>query len=474
VRVRVVGEGARPVARVTVTWTAGAGGSATPASSVTDRDGVASTSWRLGGTAGSQELTASVVGGRVSGVLVATATAGRAASVRVAGDTVLSLVPGVTVALGAVALDRFGNVLTTPVSWTSADGAVATVDATGRLVTRAPGTVVLQAVSDTARARVTVRVAAQSSLSVTRVSPETLVPGGTLVIEGAGFGEGAAAAQVRVAGVTAAIVEATPTRIRATVPALDALPCIGTEGGAVTVLRQSATGATDSVRTAVALPTTATRRSLRVGESVALLTASDARCTQLDGGGRYIVSVFNTDDSGDRSGARAAARDARTQHAGRSCAARAVAGPPRRARDLARAVGRGRARRTGRRRASRAAGVGARAAAPHRLPARRPCAPSARAGSGAAFRSSGARGARSTRAAALGVDRIGGGGGHRRHGLDRRLRLPGGRLRETADRRCAHASSTWAGRRCSTRTSRTPNAGRVDAVYRQVGARSTT
>jgi hypothetical protein len=157
VRVRVVGEGARPVARVTVTWTAGAGGSATPASSVTDRDGVASTSWRLGGTAGAQELTASVAGGRVSGVLVATAAAGRAASVRVAGDTVLSLVPGVTVALGAVALDRFGNVLTTPVSWTSADGAVATVDATGRLVTRAPGTVVLQAVSDTARARVTVR-----------------------------------------------------------------------------------------------------------------------------------------------------------------------------------------------------------------------------------------------------------------------------------------------------------------------------
>ena len=301
VRVRVVGAGARPVGGATVSWTAAGGGTATPTSSVTDRDGVASTSWRLGGTAGAQQLTATVSGGAVSGVLVATAAAGRAASVRVAGDTVLALVPGVTVALGAVALDRFGNALATPVVWSSADGAVATVDAAGRLVTRAPGTVVVEAVSDTARARVTVRVSAQSALSVTRISPEPLVAGGTLTIEGAGFGEGASAARVQVAGVTAAIVEATPTRIRATVPALEALPCLATGGGAVTVLRQGAAGTTDSVRTAVALPTTATRRSLRVGESVALLTAADARCTQLEGGGRYIVSVFNTSASGDSS-----------------------------------------------------------------------------------------------------------------------------------------------------------------------------
>jgi hypothetical protein len=284
----------------TVTWTPADGGRATPASSVTDADGVASTTWTLGAAAGTQTLAASTGAVAVRTVLTATAAAGRPATVRVQGDSSLGLVPGVTLALSAVVADRFGNqVAGAPITWRSADPTVVTVDDAGRLIARAPGSTSIEVSSDTARARLTVRVDAVSAMSITRVAPDTLVPGGTVTIDGAGFVQTGAGTEVWVSGVKASVVEVTPTRIRATVPAISALPCAPPNGGAVTVRRNLGTGIVDSVRRATVLPV-ATRRSLRVGESVTALTADEARCTQLEGGGRYIVSVFNTEQSGDR------------------------------------------------------------------------------------------------------------------------------------------------------------------------------
>jgi hypothetical protein len=300
VRVRVTATGGGAVRGTTVIWTANDGGRATPASSTTDANGVAQTTWTLGTSAGVQTLLAAAGAAPVRTQFLATAAPGRPASVRLQGDTALGLVPGLAVQLRALVADRFGNTLdAAPVAWTSQDGSVATVDAAGRLIARAPGTTTVEAVSDTARARLTVRVAPQTSLVISRVAPDTLVPGGEVVIEGAGFTSAGGGTEILVSGVRATAIEVTPTRIRATVPALTALPCRATAAGVITVRRDLGTGAVDSASRAVALPVAA-RRTLRVGENLALLTADAARCTQLEGGSRYLVTVFNTEQSGDR------------------------------------------------------------------------------------------------------------------------------------------------------------------------------
>ncbi|HET9603660.1 MAG TPA: Ig-like domain-containing protein [Gemmatimonadales bacterium] len=79
-RVRVTDADADPVAGVTVTWSvAEGGGSVSPASSVTDTDGIAATTFTLGGQSGTQRAEASVTGLAESPV-VFTATAMAAAS----------------------------------------------------------------------------------------------------------------------------------------------------------------------------------------------------------------------------------------------------------------------------------------------------------------------------------------------------------------------------------------------------------
>jgi hypothetical protein len=300
VRVRVTASDGRAVRGTTVSWTAANGGRATPASSVTDADGIATTVWTLGSTAGVQSLVAATGAIQVKAQLQATAAPGRAAVVRVQGDSSLGLIPGLTMTLSALVADRFGNVLPgATLAWRSADPTVVTVDAAGRLIARAPGTTTIEATVDTARARWAVRVENASGLAITRLSADTLVPGATVTVEGVGFVPTGGGTQVYVSGVRANALEITPTTIRFVVPSVSALPCQSSGAGAVTVRRDLATGVVDSARRAVALPV-ATRRTLRVGESVAMLTADEARCTQLEGGGRYVVSVFSTDLSGDR------------------------------------------------------------------------------------------------------------------------------------------------------------------------------
>ncbi|MDX2184553.1 MAG: hypothetical protein SFW08_11290 [Gemmatimonadaceae bacterium] len=54
--------------------------------------------------------------------------------------------------------DRRGNTMTAPVSWVSADTTIATVDSTGRIVSRAAGEVLVRARADTAQRAIRVRV----------------------------------------------------------------------------------------------------------------------------------------------------------------------------------------------------------------------------------------------------------------------------------------------------------------------------
>lgn len=72
--------GSSPMAGATVTFSATAGGSATPATMVTSTTGTATTTWRLGPTPGPQTLSATVAG-VTAAVFTATAAAGPAASV---------------------------------------------------------------------------------------------------------------------------------------------------------------------------------------------------------------------------------------------------------------------------------------------------------------------------------------------------------------------------------------------------------
>jgi len=112
VEVRVFGTDEQPLPGATVTFSAGNGGSVDPASAMSDGNGIASTRWKLGQTAGANVLTATA-GNGVSTTINATATASRPASVTsVAGNnqtaaagTAVPIPPSVRVS------DAFGNLV---------------------------------------------------------------------------------------------------------------------------------------------------------------------------------------------------------------------------------------------------------------------------------------------------------------------------------------------------------------------------
>ena len=92
-QVRIVDPYGNPVPERMVFWTAGQGGSADPASIMTDSDGVAATVWTLGGALGEQTLTAAA--GELAGLtLTAHATPGSPAQVAIIVQPPISAVNG--------------------------------------------------------------------------------------------------------------------------------------------------------------------------------------------------------------------------------------------------------------------------------------------------------------------------------------------------------------------------------------------
>ncbi len=92
-QVRIVDPYGNPVPKQAVTWSAGQGGSADPASALSDGEGVAATVWTLGGALGGQTLTATATG--VPGVtLTAKATPGSPAQVAIITQPPISAVNG--------------------------------------------------------------------------------------------------------------------------------------------------------------------------------------------------------------------------------------------------------------------------------------------------------------------------------------------------------------------------------------------
>jgi adhesin/invasin len=123
--------GGAPQQGTAVTWaTAGTGASVNPASSVTDVDGIATTTWTLGQAAGTQHATASLAGATGSPVtFTAAAAAGAATQLALASGDNQADAPNSTLSgpLKAKVGDQFGNgVSGVTVAW-QVTGGTATV-----------------------------------------------------------------------------------------------------------------------------------------------------------------------------------------------------------------------------------------------------------------------------------------------------------------------------------------------------------
>lgn len=163
--VKVTDSGGAGMSGVAVHWSVAAGGGSVSAdSSTTNGSGVASVSWTLGTTAGQNQLSARA--GSLSALtLTTTGSPDAAAVVTLSSDTLSFGALGDTVQLTATVADQYGNALSSPVvAWSVANGAIATVDQTGQVVSQGEGETSVTALSDTASSSATVLVHQQAAL----------------------------------------------------------------------------------------------------------------------------------------------------------------------------------------------------------------------------------------------------------------------------------------------------------------------
>ncbi|MEQ1692785.1 MAG: IPT/TIG domain-containing protein, partial [Gemmatimonas sp.] len=289
VRLAVTGSDSRPLAGTKVLWAASGDGKVSATETITDANGVASVRWTLGTVAGLQSLTANVSG--LSPVIFgANAVADRAAVVRLSPDLVRVTLLGDTVHFSTTVVDKYGNAVATPTALTLEGGSDALIAAGGLFIAANRGTAFIRATADTASSRLTVLIDPATPV-VTRVSPDTLVPGASVVIEGTGFALARDAVDLRVAGVRATITKVSASRIEATLP--NSYGCVATAPQPVQVTVAAASGQlTAPFRTA-------TRVALAKGESANILDVDQVRCTELvapsgNSNAKYVVAVINT------------------------------------------------------------------------------------------------------------------------------------------------------------------------------------
>lgn len=158
--VKVTDANNNPVGGVLVTFSVTAGGgSVTGAAVNTDASGVATVgSWKLGNGLGANTLTAAAGGITSTVVFSTTATAGAAATL-VLGPQPGELAVGQTASLTATVKDANGNVIANaPLTFASANPAVATVSTTGVVTAVGAGTTTISAASGAAMGAVSVTV----------------------------------------------------------------------------------------------------------------------------------------------------------------------------------------------------------------------------------------------------------------------------------------------------------------------------
>jgi len=289
VRLLVTGTDGKPIAGVKVSWVA-EDGFVSSADAVTDDRGTASVRWTLGTTAGLQSLTA-FVAGLAPVRFGANAIPDRAAVVRFSNDLIRVTLIGDTLRFTTTVRDQYGNSVTTPVALALVGASNVLVVVGTAFVARTRGTAVIRATADTATSRLTVLVD-PSPPELARISPDTLQPGGPIVIDGLGFALIPDAVEVSVAGVKALITKVSASRVEALLP--NSYGCRATVPQSVKVTVAGFTAESFAVlRTSKPL-------SLARGESANLLHADDVRCAELlappgaPANVKYVVAVINT------------------------------------------------------------------------------------------------------------------------------------------------------------------------------------
>ncbi len=289
VRLVVTGPDSLPVAGATVSWVASNGGSVSEPETQTDARGIASVRWTLGTVAGLQNLTAHVVG-LAPVIFGANAVPDRAASVRLGTDFLVVPLLGDTVRLSSGVFDQYGNAVPIGTTFTlESGGGVLTALGGSSFVARTRGLATIRATADTASTRLTVLVD-PAPPQISSVSPDTIVPGSSIVVHGIGFALLPEVIELNIAGLRANVRAVSATRIEADVPLV--YPCLpaGPQPVRVTV------AAFTDERPATFRSATPLR--LQPGQSVNINTDA-ARCTEVlppadHSRAKYVVSVINT------------------------------------------------------------------------------------------------------------------------------------------------------------------------------------
>lgn len=123
---------------------------------------------------------------------------------------------------------------------------------------------------------------------VTGVSPATLVPGASATLTGVNFNATPASNTVTIGGVAATVTGGTTTSLNVTVP------CTSSGSVPVTVTQGGMKGMNYNQ------PLLVTQRTVAVGQSLVLTSATDSWCNELtsaNGAARYVVAVFSNSTS---------------------------------------------------------------------------------------------------------------------------------------------------------------------------------
>jgi len=198
----------------------------------------------------------------------------------------LSLPTGLTRALTVSTRDANGTVLTGRfVSWRSDAATVATVDAVGVVTAVSTGATVISATSEGQSGAVTITVTpGAGGPTITSTTPASLLPGTTLLINGAGFDNTLFGNVVTIGGVTAPVLNATATQLSVHVP------CVESGDATIRVTSNGVPG------TAVSRLVVVPQRTLGVGESIVLTSNVASVCNELvslSASARYLVTVFS-------------------------------------------------------------------------------------------------------------------------------------------------------------------------------------
>lgn len=195
------------------------------------------------------------------------------------------LATGQTTQLVVSLRDRNGaSVGVRPITWSSSDVTIASVDAAGRMLAVAVGATTISAASEGVTGTIAVLVidpAGAPTPAVTGISPATMAAGATAIITGTGFDALAANNTVTMRGVAARVTAASATQL------IVSVPCIAAGSAAVQVSTNLRSGP------AFTHPLTAPQRAISVGQG---LVFSDVSCSELPavaGSARYLVVVFS-------------------------------------------------------------------------------------------------------------------------------------------------------------------------------------